>query len=388
MDFIQKLKERTAEEFKRLSIKRMLILFLIGCFTVSAAFCGVYIYCAHSVKATAAVPVKQMPAAAVKTTAAARAKATPVLTGNSRTAIPVKLPAAVVAKSVDKHIAVQAGNTCNAALMKEPFEYVCSKNKAFAFEYFKKRSKAKNVKFSMYDIKLKENFWTVAKKFDIDVDTIVGCNPEIKDMFARKGQLLIVPETEGVLHQIKPGESLKSIADTFGVEEKDIKGANWTGFFLSPGDILFIPDAAPAELNQYMTKIYEKRELFRSPLAGRYTSLKGRRKDPILQGVTKFHNGVDIGVPAGTWVGAAAAGTVLEAGWSNGGYGNYIRIAHKGGYTTLYGHLSHIYVHAGQTVKAGSLIAKSGSTGRSTGPHLHFSIFKGSTVLNPLDYLW
>jgi murein DD-endopeptidase MepM/ murein hydrolase activator NlpD len=106
-----------------------------------------------------------------------------------------------------------------------------------------------------------------------------------------------------------------------------------------------------------------------------------------VQGVSKFHNGVDIATPIGTWVGAAAAGTVVEAGWSNG-FGNYIKIKHNNGYSTLYGHLSQICVHSGQKVKAGSLIAKSGNTGRTTGPHLHFSIFKGDVVLNPLDYLW
>jgi murein DD-endopeptidase MepM/ murein hydrolase activator NlpD len=347
MDFIQEFKTQASGELKHLSVKRLFILSLIAGCAVAAVFTAIYF---NSAEIAAYGPAKA--------------------------SIPGNAPD-VTASMNDNGI----------RLMNDTFDCVCSKDKEYALCYLKKKSKAKAVDFRLYKIKLKENFWTVAKQNNIDVDTIIGCNPELKDMMARKDQVIIVPSEAGVLHQVKAGESLKVIADAFGVGEKDLKDANNIGFFLSHGDMLFIPDAMPAELNENIAKIYEKRYLFRSPLSGRYTSLKGLRHDPILQGVTKFHNGVDISAPIGTWVGAAALGKVLEAGWSNG-YGNYVKIAHPNGYTTLYGHLSRIFVHSGQTVKAGSLIAKSGNTGRTTGPHLHFSIFKGNAVMNPLDYLW
>jgi murein DD-endopeptidase MepM/ murein hydrolase activator NlpD len=113
----------------------------------------------------------------------------------------------------------------------------------------------------------------------------------------------------------------------------------------------------------------------------------GMRDHPIQLGVTKFHNGVDIRAKTGTWVGAAAEGTVIHAGWING-YGKTIKIKHENGYVTMYAHLSEIHVKNGQKVAAGKLIGKSGSTGHSTGPHLHFSIFRNGKVMNPLDYIW
>jgi murein DD-endopeptidase MepM/ murein hydrolase activator NlpD len=88
-----------------------------------------------------------------------------------------------------------------------------------------------------------------------------------------------------------------------------------------------------------------------------------------------------------SWVGAAAAGTVIESGLG-GAIGKYIKIDHHNGYQTLYGHLSEIYVRPGKNVKSGQLIARSGSTGRSTGPHLHFTIWEHGQVKDPMDFLW
>jgi murein DD-endopeptidase MepM/ murein hydrolase activator NlpD len=277
---------------------------------------------------------------------------------------------------------------CDAVcIMLDSYKAICLNDKKKALYYLEKNSRIKGVKFKQYKMKTRDNFWTVAKKNNVDVDSIVGCNPDLGDLVARDGQVIIIPDEVGVLYQVKADEKPKNIADTFGINEKKIEAVNRTGFFLSRGDILFIPNATPLELNESLASIYEKRKLFRAPLWGRYSSLMGIRHDPIIQGVTKFHNGVDIQTPVGTNVEAAAAGRVTDAGWSNG-YGNYIMIQHKNGYMTLYGHLSRLLVHEGQKVKAGTIIAKSGNTGRTTGPHLHFSIFKDNKVMNPLDYLW
>ncbi len=108
-----------------------------------------------------------------------------------------------------------------------------------------------------------------------------------------------------------------------------------------------------------------------------------------LYGYTRSHNGVDVGAAYGTAIWAAAGGTVISAGW-NGGYGNCVMINHGNGYTTLYGHMSRIAASAGQTVSMGQVIGYIGSTGNSTGPHLHFEIRASATgtPINPLAFAY
>jgi murein DD-endopeptidase MepM/ murein hydrolase activator NlpD len=118
------------------------------------------------------------------------------------------------------------------------------------------------------------------------------------------------------------------------------------------------------------------------PARGALTSGFGPRRHPIF-GVVRMHNGVDIAAPWGTPVRAAAPGTVLFAGWF-GGYGKLVVLDHGGGVTTLYGHLSSIGVAVGQRVRAGQVIGRVGSTGYSTGPHLHFEIRVDGRPVDPL----
>ena len=115
------------------------------------------------------------------------------------------------------------------------------------------------------------------------------------------------------------------------------------------------------------------------------TSLFGGRQSPGGIGSTN-HKGVDIGTPMGTPILAAKAGKVTWANW-NGGYGNCIIISHGKGNSTLYGHLSGYNVKEGDTVTQGQVIGYSGSTGNSTGPHLHFGIMENDTWVDPLNYL-
>ncbi|MDR1630773.1 MAG: M23 family metallopeptidase [Oscillospiraceae bacterium] len=112
----------------------------------------------------------------------------------------------------------------------------------------------------------------------------------------------------------------------------------------------------------------------------------GERTDPI-NGSKRFHNGIDIGVLLGTPIYAVADGTVLYTKKQSTGYGHHIVINHGGRITTLYGHCSELLVSDGQTVKKGDVIAKSGSTGRSTGPHLHFEVMVDGVLKNPREYL-
>lgn len=121
------------------------------------------------------------------------------------------------------------------------------------------------------------------------------------------------------------------------------------------------------------------------PVTGTITSPFGMRPNPFGGGA-EFHQGLDIAAPMGTTVTAAASGVVLSAGWY-GGYGNYILIDHGGGMSTGYGHLSQIFVSSGQQVQKGQAIGAVGSTGMSTGPHLHFEVRIGGKPTDPAAYL-
>jgi murein DD-endopeptidase MepM/ murein hydrolase activator NlpD len=126
------------------------------------------------------------------------------------------------------------------------------------------------------------------------------------------------------------------------------------------------------------------------PLPGYYRigSGFGYRMHPILH-YKKFHGGIDIGAPMGTPIHAAASGTIIWAGWRSGGSGNTVIIDHGGGISTLYLHIKSggILVREGQKVNAGDIIARVGSTGLSTGPHLHFEVRKNGERQNPLNYV-
>ena len=115
------------------------------------------------------------------------------------------------------------------------------------------------------------------------------------------------------------------------------------------------------------------------------TSYFGYRIHPIY-GYSKYHTGLDIGASSGSSIVAANGGTVYSAGW-NGGYGLCVIIDHGGGVMTLYGHCSALYVSAGQTVSRGETIAAVGSTGNSTGPHLHFEVRLNGSYVDPYPYV-
>ncbi len=121
------------------------------------------------------------------------------------------------------------------------------------------------------------------------------------------------------------------------------------------------------------------------PLKGRINSSYGYRKDPYRSRLA-FHSGIDLDAYHGQSVLVTADGTVTEAGWKSS-YGKAVVVRHKDNFKTLYGHLSAIKVKEGQKVKAGQVIGKAGSTGRSTGTHLHYEIIKDGKTINPKKYL-
>lgn len=157
-------------------------------------------------------------------------------------------------------------------------------------------------------------------------------------------------------------------------------------------------DKCQAELNRLETQIVALTTgnlgsdyvggVFAWPAPG-YTTITSRfgtRVHPILK-VTRTHTGTDIAMPTGSYIVAANDGVVIEATYSTTGYGNMVMIDHGGGIVTLYGHGSEILVETGQTVKKGDIIMKAGSTGWSTGPHLHFEVRINGTAVDSLPFI-
>lgn len=143
-----------------------------------------------------------------------------------------------------------------------------------------------------------------------------------------------------------------------------------------------------AKLDKEKQKIedYRRRYPDYKPVTGRLTSRYGYRRDPFT-GQTRFHNGIDIGASTGTSVYSAAYGTITYTGY-NSSSGNHIIVDHGNGFKTYYKHLSKILVKNGDVVNKGQRIGLVGSTGRSTGPHLHFEIHLYGSIKNPLEYVY
>lgn len=191
------------------------------------------------------------------------------------------------------------------------------------------------------------------------------------------------PQITGVYHEVIPGQTLWRIAKGYGVDMDAIVGANRLSdeAQLKTGQRLFIPGAEKIlDVGVYKPTQPARVEDFIWPVENRITSLYGGRWG-------RKHAGVDIASPMGTPVKAAKSGRVLLAKNTFGGYGKLVIIDHGEGLTTRYGHNSKIVVKKGQTIEQGDVIAKVGSTGHSTGPHLHFEIRKRNKPQNPLYYL-
>ncbi|MCX5782328.1 MAG: LysM peptidoglycan-binding domain-containing M23 family metallopeptidase [Elusimicrobia bacterium] len=243
--------------------------------------------------------------------------------------------------------------------------------------------------FFIKKVKMRENLWKIARKRGYSVHSILGCNPQMETYDVHINERILLPSRGGTLHQIQKGDTWKKIAEQYDIEENELIKFNGNVGKLNSGEFIFVPGRMPDIdlMNQKLRAKYELREMFVSPLGGRLSSPFGRRRHPVT-GKPSFHGGIDIAVREGTWVGAAADGVVTFAGNDGGHYGKAVFIRHQNGYETQYGHLSKIYVKVGQRVNARKLIARSGSTGRSTGPHLHFTIKRNGKLVDPLKFLW
>lgn len=270
----------------------------------------------------------------------------------------------------------------------DPFSWTDLESREKVAEALNRNVKIDGFSAFPYLVRRGENFWGIAVEHGVDIDTLIGCNPALESLNAWIDQSLLLVNKPGCLHLVRTGENLDAVARDYSIEPEKIRAANRISLLgIRAGQLLFIPGASPVHmLTPEMKEHYARRSLFRSPLSGGYSSLKGLRQDPI-SGSRRHHAGVDIRADRGDPVGAAAAGKVTFAG-ELGGYGKCVIMDHGNGYKTLYGHLSRIYVKSGQEVPQHHFIGRVGSTGRTTGPHLHFEIRRGKKVMDPLQYLW
>jgi len=189
---------------------------------------------------------------------------------------------------------------------------------------------------------------------------------------------------DGIPYTVRSGDSLSKISASMGVPLEAILDANdIQSDIINAGMTLFIPGARMKREDLRLAL----GELFIYPVRGaRLSSSFGWRLDPFGSGVRRHHAAIDLSAPQGTLVRAAMEGRVSALSFDRT-YGNYIVISHSGGFQTLYAHLHSTTVKKGDQVSQGAQIGTVGNTGYSTGPHLHFAVFKNNRAVNPLDFL-
>lgn len=231
----------------------------------------------------------------------------------------------------------------------------------------------------------------IGNKFKISTDALRYVNNLTDTSYLKVGQAIIIPPISGLIHKVESGDTLSSIAAKYGVASQAIADFNYLlDTKLAVGTELIVPGAKipepviviPIIPAQYFAPVIDssaKRGWCSWPTTVRI----------ITQYFSWYHNGLDI---ATSWSSpmpplfACAGGTVTRAGWDPWGLGLHVRISHGNGYETVYGHMSRLNVSYGEKVSRGEVIGVMGSTGRSTGPHVHFTINYNGVPQNPLNY--
>lgn len=233
----------------------------------------------------------------------------------------------------------------------------------------------------VHTVQAGETLWDIAQAYGITVDSIVSANDLTNPNRLRVGQKLEILTVKGVLHEVAAGESLWEIARRYKVSLDEIVEVNSIAdpSRIQPKTKLIIPGATRVLRSDALVVNGQLQKAFDWPVRGRISSTFGPRWG-------RMHNGLDIAVNTGTPVRAAADGRVTFAGW-NGGYGILVIIDHGNGVETRYAHNSRVNVKVGQQVSRGQIIAYSGNTGNSTGPHVHFEIRYKNNPVNPQLYL-
>lgn len=251
----------------------------------------------------------------------------------------------------------------------------------------------------------------IAEDFGMSVEEVRELNPEIEQL--EDGEQIVVKEKVAVLpvkytceEQEEEIVELESMSYTNGYElvSGDIKGRKLNKYkvtyigkeevsrILTSTETIEIPETEVSTEEEYY--IYPPEPELTQPVSSTASDVTGTFIWPVNGGYIsdpfmsdRNHKGLDIAAPSGTDIYASDSGTVIEAGWNDGGYGYYVMIDHGNGYITLYAHASEVYAIKGQQVSQGDLIAAVGTTGDSTGNHCHFEVRYAGNYLNPQDFM-
>lgn len=245
---------------------------------------------------------------------------------------------------------------------------------------------------SIYVVRKGDSLSQIAEMYEVSVNTILWANDMKKGDKLKEGDILFILPVSGVKHIVAKGESFNSISKKYKVNTGTILEFNGISkdTKLAVGDELIIPDAqmpsddvAPKSSSSSKASVSSTLKNIAGYFINPVPELKRRSQNLHGPG----NRGVDLAAPTGTRILASAPGKVLLArNGYNGGYGNMVIIEHPNGTKTLYGHMSKVITTTGAQVERGELIGLVGSTGRSTGPHLHFEVFNAK---NPgSDWSW
>lgn len=236
---------------------------------------------------------------------------------------------------------------------------------------------------------------SISQRYGLSVATVLWANNLTARSYIRPGDKLAILPVEGVIHKVKKGDTVSSIAKLYSADTKDVVKFNKLqegGEDIVIGETLLVPNGKkPQPVATYssgstFSSLAAPLPSISAPAGSRYVWPAGVKR--ITQYYGWRHTGLDIAGPIGTPLYAARAGKVIRAqcGW-NGGYGCYVILDHGGGVQTLYGHSSKLFVEVGEEVAQGQNIAAMGSTGRSTGSHIHFEVRVKGVRVNPLQYI-
>ena len=245
-----------------------------------------------------------------------------------------------------------------------------------------------------------ETVSNIAERYGLKPSTIFWENNLTDKSKIKPGQELSILPVDGVRHKVTRGETIYSIGKKYGLDGSQVQMIvdypfneflNDETFELVVGQFLMVPEGVKAEVKLPSGSTGITRFGNITPDAGTVSALGSfiwPASGGITQGYSFFHKAIDIANRGAGPILAADAGLVTTAGWiDSSGYGNRVVIDHGNGYVTLYAHLSIVQVVNGQRVKRGDVLGQMGSTGRSTGIHLHFEIRQGGALLNPLSFL-